>query len=278
MSSRSPVEKPALASSPKISAAVATSSAPPGGATGPLARSKSDSKPCLGTSSEGGEWEGRGGGAERRLLEAALRSTEAGWRLGAGALGLIDAVARLGAAVGFDAVARLGAAVVGLFDAVARLGAAAGLTDAVARLGAAALDGAARLDLARTAPLFGLTVRAGLVLAAVAGVAGVLRRARAVARTGVAGVALLGELALAPDPPGFFARLLVASACRAATRRALDRCGRVRGKLERTPSRAARSLARPLLSPVALMRTSLLNAAPASRTPISRFLGGDALA
>ncbi len=47
---RSPVESPALASSPTISAADASSSAPPGGCTAPLVRSApSHSKPCRGT-------------------------------------------------------------------------------------------------------------------------------------------------------------------------------------------------------------------------------------
>jgi hypothetical protein len=50
-SRRSPPTTPALASSPRSSAADATSSSPPGGETGPLARSPSHSKPCLGTGS-----------------------------------------------------------------------------------------------------------------------------------------------------------------------------------------------------------------------------------
>jgi hypothetical protein len=51
LSSRSPVDRPALASSLMISAALATSSVLPGGATGPLARSLSHSNPCRGTRS-----------------------------------------------------------------------------------------------------------------------------------------------------------------------------------------------------------------------------------
>ena len=49
MSRRSPVAIPDFASSPTISTAEATSSVPPGGWTGPRARSASDSNPCLGT-------------------------------------------------------------------------------------------------------------------------------------------------------------------------------------------------------------------------------------
>lgn len=45
---------PVFASSPASSAAEAMSSAPPGGWTGPLALSLSDSKPCLGTVSVAG--------------------------------------------------------------------------------------------------------------------------------------------------------------------------------------------------------------------------------
>lgn len=45
------MDTPAFASSLTISAAVATNSAPPGGCTGPLARSISDSNPCRGTDS-----------------------------------------------------------------------------------------------------------------------------------------------------------------------------------------------------------------------------------
>lgn len=51
---RSPVDTLALASSLTISAAVAISSVPPGGWTGPLARSMSDSNPCRGTESSTG--------------------------------------------------------------------------------------------------------------------------------------------------------------------------------------------------------------------------------
>ncbi len=51
LSRRSPVERPDFASSPTISTAEATSSVPPGGSTGPRARSASDSNPCLGTAS-----------------------------------------------------------------------------------------------------------------------------------------------------------------------------------------------------------------------------------
>src|SRR5271167_3215084 len=51
LSRRSPVEGPAFASSPTISAAEATNSAPPGGRTEPLMLSVSDSKPCLGAGS-----------------------------------------------------------------------------------------------------------------------------------------------------------------------------------------------------------------------------------
>jgi hypothetical protein len=51
LSKRSPVDNPAFASSPTISAAEATSSAAPGGCTGPLAASPSHSKPCLGAAS-----------------------------------------------------------------------------------------------------------------------------------------------------------------------------------------------------------------------------------
>ncbi len=50
-SRRSPAEKPALVISPTISAALATSSAPPGGCTGPLGRSLSLSNPWRGASS-----------------------------------------------------------------------------------------------------------------------------------------------------------------------------------------------------------------------------------
>jgi hypothetical protein len=51
LTSRSPVEMPALAISLTISAAVASISAPPGGCTGPLMRSPSLSNPCRGTAS-----------------------------------------------------------------------------------------------------------------------------------------------------------------------------------------------------------------------------------
>ena len=70
LSRRSPVESPAFASSPTISAAVATSSAPPGGCTAPLAVSPSDSKPCRGAASSSGT-ERRPGAARRRLAVAA---------------------------------------------------------------------------------------------------------------------------------------------------------------------------------------------------------------
>jgi len=49
LSRRSPVARPDFASSPTISTADVTSSVPPGGWTGPRARSASLSKPCLGT-------------------------------------------------------------------------------------------------------------------------------------------------------------------------------------------------------------------------------------
>src|SRR6516165_3143778 len=47
-SRRSPADRPPLASSARISAAEPSSSAPPGGCTGPLAALLSASKPCLG--------------------------------------------------------------------------------------------------------------------------------------------------------------------------------------------------------------------------------------
>jgi hypothetical protein len=51
LSRRSPAENPAFVSSPTISATDATSSAAPGGCTGPLAASASHSKPCRGAAS-----------------------------------------------------------------------------------------------------------------------------------------------------------------------------------------------------------------------------------
>ena len=48
---RSPADNPTFASSPTISAADATSSAPPGGCTEPFMFSLSDSNPCLGAAS-----------------------------------------------------------------------------------------------------------------------------------------------------------------------------------------------------------------------------------
>jgi hypothetical protein len=77
LSTRSPLDSPALASSPTISTADATSSGPPGGCTGPLTLSLAHSKPCVGTRS-------------RSLCDWA-------WRLGVRALGLpaLGAVAGL---------------------------------------------------------------------------------------------------------------------------------------------------------------------------------------
>src|ERR1700759_155161 len=65
---RSPADNPAFASSPTISAAEATSSAPPGGWTGPSVRSLSHSKPCRGAGSS--ETNGRGGGVGRFAARA----------------------------------------------------------------------------------------------------------------------------------------------------------------------------------------------------------------
>jgi len=65
-------------------------------------------------------------------------------------------------------------------------------------------------------------------------------------------------------------RVLVAPAAavalRAAVLRALDLCGRVCGRFDRTPRFASGELGRPLLSFGALIRTSLLKAHVASRS------------
>ena len=95
-SSRSPVEKPAFVSSPTISAAEVSSSVPPGGRTGPRARSLSLSKPCRGTGcSAGALGAGAGGVGCCRLHPrgtCALRDRCGGFAL-AGAVRLAAAAA-----------------------------------------------------------------------------------------------------------------------------------------------------------------------------------------
>lgn len=85
LSTRSPLVRPALASSPTISTADATSSAPPGGCTGPLTLSPWHSNPCLGTGSRAAralagrlDWPALGlGASSSRGWDAALRPARA---------------------------------------------------------------------------------------------------------------------------------------------------------------------------------------------------------
>ena len=74
---------------------------------------------------------------------------------------------------------------------------------------------------------------------------------------------LARALAAAEAPPlreggSVVAPVVVVGAPRAAVLRALERCGRVRGRFERTPSPSSGALPRPLLSLGTLTRTSLL--------------------
>jgi hypothetical protein len=136
-----------------------------------------------------------------------------------------------------------------------------------------------RLELA--VPAVTLPGVAGLELVACA-----LRRG-AVVFALAAGVALAFALALgfatASRVPRAGAEAL---ALRAAVLRAVDRCGRVRGRLARTPTPASGPLGRPLLSFGALTSTSLLKAArcnqieelAANRAPWLSHCSGDALA
>jgi hypothetical protein len=80
---------------------------------------------------------------------------------------------------------------------------------------------------------------------------------------GVLLTVLARALPVAEAPPlreddSVVAPVVGAGAPRAAVLRALERCGRVRGRFERTPSPSNGALPRPLLSLDTLTRTSLL--------------------
>jgi hypothetical protein len=94
--------------------------------------------------------------------------------------------------------------------------------------------------------------------------AGAFRADRDLARVRAAG----GLVSGVPPP------CAVASSRRAALRRALERCGRVRGRLARTPSLASAPGGRPLFSLAAVTDTSLLNAGAASAATIARISAG----
>src|SRR5208337_2139105 len=87
---------------------------------------------------------------------------------------------------------------------------------------------------------------------------------------------------LGAGEPGVLAATLAApAALRAAARRGLERCGRVRGSLPRTPPSSGGAGAGRSPSLASLMGTSLLNAGrrrTSSRATISPIFGGDALA
>lgn len=113
-----------------------------------------------------------------------------------------------------------------------------------------ALAGAFRVEVLGAA----LTSLAGFAFARGAGAAFALE----VCARLLAGAAFAGARAFV----GFEAATV---ALRAAVRRGVDRWGRVRGRLERTPTPASGVLGRPLLSFCVLIRTSLLKAHLASR-------------
>jgi hypothetical protein len=88
---------------------------------------------------------------------------------------------------------------------------------------------------------------------------------------GVAGAfALAGSLAVA--------EVSAATASRAAVRLGVERCGRVRGKLDSSPATSCGLLGRPLLSLGTLTSTSLLNGESAAREKLLSDLGADPLA
>jgi hypothetical protein len=188
LSRRSPVESPAFASSPTISAAAEISSAPPGGATAPSV-SPSLSNPWRGAGSCSGAF-GRGGAG------------------------------RFAARARFARTALDGRGVAG--DAFA----AAAAEDSVTA-------STARFSVARG---FGWDFERAAVRLFAVGFAGLAR----VVLRGAAGSAL---------------------ASRAAARRALERCGRVRGRFASTPPSLRGVFVALLLTSASAMCTSLLKVA-----------------
>lgn len=98
LTNRAPVLTPVLASSPASSATEATSSAPPGGRTGPRSESSSDSYPCGGTGSRGclyllSLYLSPAPAGRPRVPDGALRARGSGRGPGAGAGVLLFGVA-----------------------------------------------------------------------------------------------------------------------------------------------------------------------------------------